>query len=68
MLGLARVVLKELGVDEGGDDGHEDRLGAALPKEVDQSGLVANDGPQEELDVGLFEGSAADIDDVLLYE
>ena len=68
VLCLARVVLKKLGVDEGGDDGHEDWLSAALPKEVDQSGLVANDSPEEELYVGLFEGSVTDIDNILLYD
>ena len=66
MLGLAPVVLEELGVDECGDDGHEDGLRAPLPEEGDQSGLVADDGPQEELHVGLLEGPAADIYHVLL--
>ena len=59
--GHARVVLQQLGVDQGGDDGHKDGLRAPLPKEIDQPGLVANHCPEKELDVRLLERPVADI-------
>ena len=37
--GLVGVVLEQLGVDQGSDDGHEDGLRASPPEELDEAGL-----------------------------
>ena len=49
-------------------DGHEYGLRAPPPEELDESGLVADHGPQEKLHVRLLEGPAAHVDHLLLNE